>query len=314
MAFDLFGVFRRKVELRFDPTLPPGFEVHVDEFDDEETVAPEPDESTELGYAEGQTFGIEYVDARGRPSTRQITVWDIQASSAGDILLYARCHKREAMRSFRVDRIKAVIDIDGEIHEPPDQFLADVFGIGPIPQDADMAEYEPEPIRATQGREHFETPPDFPDIFEAPLGPPTVSVPTGTGDWMALRRRVRNHAVLLSILAQVDGEVHPHEIDVITAHCFAVSVDRRYSETARNHLPVYLRRMQPSPLSVEKAIRKIATEKLDVIIAFLTNAKILIEIDGQIHDDERQLLGELCKELTGYPLAEIMGEAFLPEG
>src|SRR5690606_19646165 len=76
-----------------------------------------------LGFAEGQSFAIEYVDAAGRPSSRRITVYDIQMTSSGVPCLYARCHERGAMRSFRVDRIKYCIDYDGEVFDDVPAFL-----------------------------------------------------------------------------------------------------------------------------------------------------------------------------------------------
>lgn len=58
----------------------------------------------------GATFMIEYRDANGDETRRRITALDIR-----DDYLRARCHERQAMRSFRLDRILSVIDKQGVV-------------------------------------------------------------------------------------------------------------------------------------------------------------------------------------------------------
>lgn len=67
----------------------------------------------------GTTFAIEYRDAQGRVSFRRITIRELyRASEDNTLYLQCFCHERQAIRSFRFDRIVSVIDLDGEIHEP----------------------------------------------------------------------------------------------------------------------------------------------------------------------------------------------------
>lgn len=72
---------------------------------------------------------IEYRDSRGAVSRRRITVWNIQPGSGGVPCLWARCHERQADRSFRADRIQAIITVDGEILTDVGSFLADRLGV-----------------------------------------------------------------------------------------------------------------------------------------------------------------------------------------
>ncbi|MBG6161460.1 hypothetical protein IWQ54_001110 [Labrenzia sp. EL_195] len=84
--------------------------------------------------AEAATFMIEYTDANGIFSRRRITVASFKKASDGTPMLYARCHERNAMRSFRVDQISCCIDYDGEVHDNVMSFLAESVGLDPQPQ------------------------------------------------------------------------------------------------------------------------------------------------------------------------------------
>jgi hypothetical protein len=62
--------------------------------------------------------GIEYEDADGNFSRRRVTVRAVKAGLSTSYL-YGICHEREAFRCFRVDRIKALIDVrTGEVFAP----------------------------------------------------------------------------------------------------------------------------------------------------------------------------------------------------
>jgi len=86
------------------------------------------------GHEGGLTFAIEYRAADGNFSRRRITV-----IKANDNYISAWCHERKAFRTFRTDRIVCIIDMDGVIHEPPDDFLADVCTVQP---GAELSPYE----------------------------------------------------------------------------------------------------------------------------------------------------------------------------
>lgn len=58
---------------------------------------------------------LEYTDGEGRRSKRRITTHSYDHSLHGGLIL-ARCHLRQAMRSFRIDRVRSAIDTDtGEV-------------------------------------------------------------------------------------------------------------------------------------------------------------------------------------------------------
>ncbi|MBI1243785.1 MAG: hypothetical protein GC202_02175 [Alphaproteobacteria bacterium] len=84
------------------------------------------DEIDELTALTGLRVGLVYVDARGQESEREVTVHAVQRRAGGDSL-YCFCHAREAVRRFRIDRIRSIYDVDtGEAFAAVSAFLAQV--------------------------------------------------------------------------------------------------------------------------------------------------------------------------------------------
>lgn len=105
------------------PTCPVGVSPHVGPYDEPQL------DGEDFSFAEGQYFVIRYEDARGRLSTRRITVWGTRKLANGATALLAQCHERQSPRAFRIDRIRTVIDCDGRQHSEPAAFLRDIFGL-----------------------------------------------------------------------------------------------------------------------------------------------------------------------------------------
>ena len=74
-----------------------------------------------------QRFGIEYQDEEHAPSSRTISVKRVAISSEGAGLLQGYCFWRKEPRTFRLDRLISVIDADGEYHNPPTNFIIEMF-------------------------------------------------------------------------------------------------------------------------------------------------------------------------------------------
>jgi len=123
LSLDAAKVLAREIGKWPEPPLPPGIAPNLDGYDDPT------EHGEEMSLAEGQLFVIRYADAKGRISVRRITAWGTGVLSNAAIVLVAWCHERQAKRLFRVDRIIAAIDYSGVVHEPPDRFLRDVFGL-----------------------------------------------------------------------------------------------------------------------------------------------------------------------------------------
>jgi len=123
LSLDAAKVLAREVGKWPEPPLPPGIAPNLAGYDDPT------EHGEEMSLAEGQLFVIRYADAKGRISVRRITAWGTGVLSNAAVVLVAWCHERQAKRLFRVDRIAAAIDYSGVVHEPPDRFLRDVFGL-----------------------------------------------------------------------------------------------------------------------------------------------------------------------------------------
>src|SRR4051794_15446885 len=98
---------------------PSHFSALLPEIDDTESVVEEYDLSTgDLEAISGVSCIIRYIDAKGAPSERRVTCHRFEEAKG---LRYLRgfCHERSAVRTFRADRVAAVIDLHtGEIWEP----------------------------------------------------------------------------------------------------------------------------------------------------------------------------------------------------
>jgi hypothetical protein len=96
-------------------------------------TVPKTDEAEELGIGDAREdldnhfCCIEYVDANGIRSRRRVTLQSL-CGNGGKVIVNAVCHERRALRTFRADRVTAVILSTGEIVDF-DRYLMDIFGI-----------------------------------------------------------------------------------------------------------------------------------------------------------------------------------------
>lgn len=70
----------------------------------------------------GRALILHYEDSRRQVSERLVVCRRL-AEQAGVLYLDAFCHARKAPRRFRADRVRAVVDHEGEVHEPGFDFL-----------------------------------------------------------------------------------------------------------------------------------------------------------------------------------------------
>lgn len=221
-----------------------------------------------LGYAEGQSFIIEYVDSAGLSSTRRITVFEITQGRAGVPSLMARCHERKATRQFRVDRIRACIDFDGEVHDDVPAFLFDNFGMS--------------------------------------LGVATrTSKNDAAARWLEIRDFIKPDAVVLSALSHSDGHVHELERQDIEQHLTFVAEHAKglLSDPEIVAIGRFVERLRPTENAISAALETIARRTPDAIMRLLRAAVAVIDADGRRHPAEIAMLDEFCFELTGIRLA-----------
>lgn len=113
---DVFvDIFRR----HYGTSTPPVPEIPVNRFpftsDDVDEDAPD---GRVVGEGYSKALFISYVDAKGVKSERRISVNKLRQANNGNFIVAAYCFEREALRSFRVDRIVEMVDLStGEVFE-----------------------------------------------------------------------------------------------------------------------------------------------------------------------------------------------------
>jgi len=227
------------------------------------------EEDADIGYAEGQSFAIEYRDSKGQLSARRITVWGLKSGIGSVPVLVATCHERRAQRTFRVDRILACVDYDGVVHDDVPAFLSETLG---------MTE-----AAATR-----------------------TSKPEDAANWSRIRRLVQKEAILLTALSHSDGLMHQLEIEVTLRRCEQIIQKQGLylNEACLRSLERYLRRLRPTERDIAEALEVVTRSDPRDIISFLTSSVHLIDADGIRHRDEVGLINDVSVELTGLPVVQ----------
>jgi len=272
--------FSRKRVKRKIPPMPKGKKVSLPEEDGvEEQIVATLDPSgadTEFGYADGQSFIIEYVDSEGQPSTRRIAVWGIQRGTQGVPVLAAICHERQAARSFRIDRIKAVIDYDGTMHEPPANFFAEVFSMAM--DAASRTQFSPSISEEEK-------------VFHGQI-------------WQV----VRQQAKLLARLSHSDGCMTPAEISVIVNYLAGKCANAELVLGRRelDWLHDNVARLLPDETAPEQNLKQAFDLQPKEIEELIWACWAIVQADGEIDKAEVQLLNEICVEFTGHSINQAM--------
>lgn len=227
---------------------------------------PASSKSQKLGFAEGQSFVIEYTNAAGRSSTRRITVYSLLSGAGGVPSLVARCHERKAQRQFRIDRIKCFIDYDGEVFGDVPAFLAENFGMH-----VDLASRRQDDDGAR---------------------------------WMGILDAVRHDSVLLAALARSDGRTVAAEVDEATDYLSRMAERQGLMLSEAEILSIYryANRLRPTEDAILRALEHVSVLGKGHVERLLVAAARVIDADGQRHPSEIALLNAIAEDLTGAPL------------
>lgn len=266
----LIGFVRSRMASRPAPRFPDGLAAKLPDEDAADEIPEKSETDSRLGFAEGQTFAIEYEDAKGDLSERRISVLSITKGANHIPCLMAMCHERQAVRQFRIDRVLTIIDLDGEIHEPPTDFLVENFGMDPA---------------FAEASETGEV--DLPDIQAA------IAREAARKDrWEHIKRTVYWDMKALAGLAWSDGSMHPDERGVIVDHCLSLSAHFDLNEDEHERLFKLVKRQYPSVGAVERAIEEIWQLPEDRRNLFLAACARLVEADGVVDPSEVSFLQE----------------------
>lgn len=244
------------------PIWPASHPVSLPSADDE----PEPDGEF-LGDAEGQTFMIEYRDSRGLSSRRRITVWHLAQSAQNGIpSLYAKCHERNAMRQFRIDRIICCIDYDGEVHTDVSRYLSESFGMS--------------------------------------MALASKRLPAEQDRWERIISTIRTDATLLAAMARCDGHTAQSEVEAILVYLATIAEEdgEMLSPAEISKLDHYLARLRPTSKSIAKALEAATTYSPRRLEKLLVAAARVMEADAKRHPAEAKLINIMALELLGITL------------
>ena len=229
----------------------------------------------------GISFAIEYVDSRGGISHRRVTMHDAWRGKDDIVYLRCLCHERKAARTFRFDRIRHVIDIDGVVHQPA-LYFADELQIDLPPEAADSsAEKEPDL--------HVDKSSVPKAIVTAP--PPDAAEKPG----LVQRRVARDGIRLLIGLARSDGELHPAELEIVLDYvegrCEREGVG--FTDSDRHTLVGYLKRQHPTVDVLQQCLDRMDQESNVEQRHFAVAALALAKADGVEDEAEFAMLRQL---------------------
>lgn len=219
-----------------------------------------------------QTFAMEYVDAAGQPSLRQVTVQAVGLNGSGDTTLQCLCHMRGAVRTFRADRIQYIIDQNGEVIEDVPGFIADNLSATPkVQQPAARGSKKPQSDRTKRRNQ--------------------------------IRAANRDYIRILVAIARADGSYDAAEeipIQAFVAGQHGEPLDEADQMWLRN----YIHRMNPNLDQVDLAMETVGfylrwartagdAEDKARVQAFTAAIKAVIMADGQADEAEMDVLRDL---------------------
>ncbi|WP_143598921.1 WYL domain-containing protein [Pseudothioclava arenosa] len=217
-------------------------------------------------YIEPFFLMIDYTDAQGNPSCRRVTMRVIEERH-GLYYLQAFCHERQAMRSFRVDRISDIISQDGEV-EPAAPWFDEILASAEVEEFDDSAR---KPAR------------------RAPRQPYTI-----------LRQHVAQALTLPVAAARSDDFLHPAEIEQILLYCEDEACDLRdqgqldgLDAGIFDKIERTVRRLRPTRDDVAEAFEAVSGWEQARVERLAKSLARTVRADGRVDALERDLMAEL---------------------
>ncbi|MBB4212794.1 hypothetical protein EV659_11813 [Rhodothalassium salexigens DSM 2132] len=230
-----------------------------------------PNEGVVDEFLDGISVGICYTDAKGNGTERWVNMQTLRTNG----VIYAYCHARKQMRSFRIENIKFVYDDAGEIIDTKDFFLE--LGI-------DVSRY------AQVGQSRREKKQSAFAYKEA-----------GQEHGKKHKEIAASGMRILAALARADGDHDPVETEIILE--YAIEYAKSFhgvSATDEDKKVIYkhIRYLRPRPSTVMDCVDEIYEKPMSERKLLLLYAKRLVESDGKITSEEADLLIMLNSELS----------------
>jgi hypothetical protein len=234
---------------REPPLLPPPGRAQRGSGPDD--AAPNPSRRL-VSNLEGMVIGIVYSDSSGATSERTIRCLSLVQSNEV-LYISAFCKLREAQRSFRVDRISAIIShATGEVHEDVEDFLEPFF----------------DGLRVARKERSSVGPRRTAPRSEAPV----IQV-YGAG------------ATVLAYLAAIDGHIHAGERQIIQRYLEARLAVFPKGDPQHSMAGRWVDALLPTRDMAIKAMRKVAADLNDAQL--VSDAIVdIISADGDVRDEE----------------------------
>lgn len=212
---------------------------------------------------DGTTFTIDYFGPTGVASTRTITVNEmVQGSQC--IFLDAYCHATKRNRSFRLDRIRTIYDLDGQTHSDPTKYIADIMMVDAKTLSKAVA------ANAAQEKPHL------------------------------ARAMLRDEVRVLMAIARADGHLHAKESEIVNKYLDwrLKSEKLALSKDEMAKLLYYVRNVNPTDKLVAQALEMI--EHNQVALRPLVKAcREVVKADGVIDEREEAALADIERALAG---------------
>jgi tellurite resistance protein len=202
---------------------------------------------------DGWRIWISYMDLDNKRSNRWVRVYRVEARDFGDYLI-GHCELRNETRAFRIDRIAAVADASGELHET-DEF------------------FEP-----------------YIDAPERPATGPDKSTPFGRA--LHIIDRLGDELRLLAFIAEADGRMGREEAGIIMriAEMRARDIGLDLSKAEIVDLKRWLKAQHPDALAMQAAIRRMAGMGASGYHDVWSLVEIVAEADGALSPQETSAL------------------------
>lgn len=172
---------------------------------------------------------IEYTDSAERWSRRRVN-FRCAYQAKGNWIIQALCHERKALRTFRADRLKCVIDLAGEIYKPENFFVP--LGLPSIAFDK-KPEKKRDHTQKTKGADSLSQ--KAPGVLQ--------------------RSIVRDEVRILAALSRSDGKMEPSEVnaivDFILNECDIAGIS--YTESDILAIRQYTLNLRPTSDKVEES-------------------------------------------------------------
>lgn len=234
----------------------------------------DPETSSDLPFIhEVDLYGIilviEYCDATGKRSRRRISIITSRIDAKGVAILQAWCFERNACRYFRLDRIEAVIDDDGEIWEPRRFFNEELL----VDYPCNTPQAAAAPVRALAAKK------------EAENRKPGTAVKVLCCDAVQI----------LAALGRSDGRFVAAEVAVVMDYVLArcAEADLSVSDEDKAAVLAWIKRAKATPPLLSEALEKFCQRPLSDLETLLDSGEKLIAADGIIKDSETEMLRQI---------------------